>query len=235
MQSFYQAEVVSNESIGKGVRYLIIKPPQALSYEPGQFFILRLRDDKGELVERSYSAANYDQSGRIEFVIRIEPDGHMSGLIDYLETGFLLDIKGPFGRFGFGSIQQPIEKLVLIAGGVGISPLRSMIQKSFSSHDDYPLQLFYGFRNPEDFLFRKELEEYSTQERFDLIPSISQAGQQDWTGNVGYITDFLEGTIFPPESGAQCCICGPPPMVKSTREKLFELGFERSAVHVEAW
>jgi NAD(P)H-flavin reductase len=232
---FYESQVVSNDELNAGIRHLIISPAEKIPYEAGQFFMLRLKDEKGTTVERSYSVANYDDSGQIEFAIRIEKHGQMTSLIDKLVVGDTIDLKGPFGRFGFGALPKDFKKLVLIAGGVGIAPLRSMIQKSFQGNADFPMQLFYGYRNIEDHLFREEFDEYAKDDRFSITSSVSQHTDDTPEINNGYITDYLDGKIFEAHEGTHVCICGPPPMVKSTRAKLFELGFERSNVHVEAW
>ena len=147
MSAYLQASVLSNQSIGEQVRHLIITGDALPAYEPGQFFLLRMRDAKGELVERSYSAANWGVSDRLELVVRIESKGHMSGLIDSLEVGDHVDLKGPFGRFGLQSLEDPAQRLVFIAGGVGLSPLRSMLQKAAGEGFPVPIQLFYGFRS----------------------------------------------------------------------------------------
>ena len=147
----------------------------------------------------------------------------------------MIDIKGPFGRFGYPTLPEDTQKLVLIAGGVGISPLRSMLQKAVMDNSSFPIQLFYGFRNPQDYLFADELKTLSQSGRLEVLASISQGQDQEWDGMRGYISEALPEKIFSPEEGVNCFICGPPPMVKSTREKLFDLGFERKQVHVEAW
>lgn len=231
-QTFYTAEVLSNESVGEHVCYLKISPPKAFQYHPGQFFILRLRDGNGENIERSYSAANWDDSGVLEFVVRIEPHGQMSSMIDQLKEGDQIDIKGPFGRFG--DVPADTKKLVLIAGGVGISPIRSMLQKTLSNGDEFPVQLFYGFRTGADFLFEEEIRTASEQDRIDVIPAVSEADEK-WDGATGFIHESLEGKVFEPGEGVHAYICGPPPMVKAARQQLYDLGFERKAVHVEAW
>ncbi|MDF2379117.1 MAG: FAD-binding oxidoreductase [Candidatus Gracilibacteria bacterium] len=231
-QTFHTADVISNESVGEHVRYLVITPPTSFEYHPGQFFILRLRDANGENVERSYSAANWDDSGQLQFVVRIEEHGQMSSLIDKLENGDQIDIKGPFGRFG--DVPDDTKKLILIAGGVGISPIRGILQKTVKNQDDFPVQVFYGFRTGDDFLFQDEIMTAAEAERVSVIPAISEA-DAEWTGNTGYIHESLEGTVVEPGEGVHAYICGPPPMVKAARQKLYDLGFERGAVHVEAW
>lgn len=236
MLSYEPATIVSNTVMGENVRHVIITPQSPLPFEAGQFFMIRVRDAAGELVERSYSAANFSAGEVIEFVIRIEPNGKMSQIIDTLQPGATLDMKGPFGRFGFSILPKEVERIVLIAGGVGVSPLRSMIQKSFQAHEKHPIQLFYGFRTPKDFLFQSEFEGFLRPGHFEIISSISKpADCPDWKGLTGYILNHLEGKIAGPDAGTHTLICGPPPMVKATREKLFSLGFDRQHVHVEAW
>lgn len=228
-QVFQSALIVSNVSIGESVRHVILKPVAPLPYQPGQFFIVRLKDEQGEHIERSYSAANWGTSGTLEFVVRIEPHGKMSGLIDHLKTDDKIEIKGPFGKFG--ELHAETKKIVLIAGGVGISPIRSMIHQWDRDGKQRNAQLFYGFRTTKDFLFREELEAYQDLE---ILPSISEE-DPNWSGAKGFIHEQLMGNVFPAESTTDAFICGPPVMVKAAREKLLELGYERKQIHVEAW
>lgn len=236
MISYKTVKCVSNNLIGENVRHIILHPEEPLPFEAGQFFLVRLRDSDGELVERSYSIANYSQGDQIEFIVRIEPKGKMSTLINNFAPGDLMDVKGPFGRFGLAGLPDSAARLVLIAGGVGISPFRSILQKCFQLPDKKPIQLFYGFRTPQDFLFEAEFNEYKKTGRLEVIPCLSEGGQfPGWEKLSGHVTDFFDGRIFGPDEGTHSLICGPPPMVKSTREKLLAMGFERSHVHVEAW
>jgi len=232
---YFPATVLSNDLIGEHVRYLKISLEEAIPYQPGQFFMLRLRNALGDYVERSYSVANDSQGDLFEFVIRIEPHGQMSSIINTLVPGDRFDLKGPFGRFGISSLPAECSRLVLIAGGVGISPLRSMLLRSLREGALYGLQLFYGFRTPKDFLFREELEKFAKEQGLDLIVSVSEEPQEPWSGKQGFITDHLGDHMGEPNPGVQSFICGPPLMVKSSREKLFALGFDRRQVHVEAW
>lgn len=233
--TYDQSKIISNDSLSESVRHLIIQPENFQKYKSGQFFMLRLRNQSGEYIERSYSVANYSEKEKLEFVIRIEPEGQMTSLIDKLNAEDSIDIKGPFGKFGFSALEGNPKKLVLIAAGVGLAPIRSMLQQTFGANDEYPIQLFYGFRFPENFLFRDELENYVSSGRLELITAASTKEDIDWKGNRGHILDFFKDKIFSPEEGSHCFICGPPAMVKESREKLFELGFERNQVHVEAW
>jgi len=229
---YTSAVVISNQPIGNQIRHLKIKADEPMPYEAGQFFILQLHHGSGECIERSYSVANFSNGPLIEFVVRIEAQGKMTQLIDRLTPGDQLSLKGPFGHFG--SISDSIDQLILVAGGVGISPFRSILQKSFQRKETFPIQLFYGFRTPQDFLFREELEHYTSTGRLTLIPLASE-GAIDGEGRTGFISDFLKGNIFSPKENTHCLVCGPPLMVKATKEKLLSLGFDRRQIHLEAW
>ena len=235
MPSYHTAKVISNDLIGPKIRHLKIETSEQIKFEAGQFVMMRIRDDQGEFVERAYSIANYTESGPIEFVVRITPDGKMSQLIDDLRPRTQADIKGPFGKFGLNAITAGHDKIVLIAAGVGIAPMRSIIQRSFQRRDSFPIQLFYGFRASQEFLFQQEFEKYKSSGRFSLISAISEPGENNEGSHKGYITGCLQGNIFLPDEKTQCFICGPPEMVKDCREKLYSLGFDRTQVHVEAW
>lgn len=230
MHEYLAARIISNTMVGENVSHLKVSLSQALAFEAGQFFMLRLRGSTGDFIERSYSAANFSSGDILEFVIRIEAYGQMSALIPSLSPESLIDVKGPFGKFGRMSLKEDPKKIILIAGGVGISPFRSFIQQSLFRGESFPIELFYGFRTGKDFLFQ---EEFKNSDRLKVIPAISEE-DTTWTGERGFISEILSEYLQPdPES--QIFICGPPPMVKATREKLFSLGFDRKQVHVEAW
>jgi len=232
---YHSVQVISNELVANSLRFLKLDTGQNISYEAGQFFILRLRDPQGNYTERSYSVANYSNDNILEFAIRIEEHGKMTSLIDMLNAEDKIDLKGPFGNFGYPFLKDELKKLVLIAGGVGIAPIRSMLEKTFSGGDTFPIQLFYGFRNQNEFLFTEELNNYEKSERLELITSASNDESQSDLTNHGYITEYFSEKLYPAETGNHCYICGPPPMVKDSREKLFTLGFSRDQVHIEAW
>lgn len=236
LPQYQTARVLINTLLNAGVRHIKICPHSPFPFIPGQFFLLRLRGKDGEYVERSYSAANFSSGDILEFVIRIEPHGKMSALIDQLKTNDVLDIKGPFGKFGFQSVPEDFRKLALVAGGVGIAPFRSMLQRMQSRDITAKIQLFYGFRTPNDFLFQSELEGMKRNFPFSIITAISEVKQpSSWTGHQGYIADFLSPTIFPPDHYTYALLCGPPPMVKTAREKLAAIGYAKTHIHLEAW
>lgn len=233
---YQPAIVLDNSSLQTSVRHLTLGVSESLGFIPGQFFLLRLKGLDGEFVERSYSAANFNDGKTLEFIIRIESKGKMSGLINQLKPNDIIDIKGPFGRFGFQSLPNDFKKLVLIAGGVGIAPFRSMLKKILNDMVKNPIQLFYGFRTPEDFLFQSELEAMKRDLPLSFTTAISEESDSgSWTGHRGYIADFLSPTIFPPDHHTYALLCGPPPMVKAAREKLSALGYAKTHVHLEAW
>jgi len=229
-----EAEVVSNEPVTHDMRHLVLRLTESaeLKFFPGQYVDISV---PGTDETRSFSMANTTSrdDGRLEFVIKVYPDGLFSHFLDTrLAVGDQLHLSGPFGVFTLR--ESPDAELIFVGGGAGMAPilslLRSMAERSIGRKATY----YYGARQRRDLCFEKELRELEeTLPNFRYIPALSEAApDDDWDGETGLITDVvkrLAGNL----AGAHAYVCGPPPMVEAAQVMLAAAGVEEKRIYFD--
>jgi len=218
------AEVVSNESVTHDLRHLVLKlvEPQDIEYWPGQYVDIAIPDSDET---RSFSMANTTskESGQLEFVIKIYPDGQFSHFLDTkVEVGGRLDLVGPFGVF---TLRERDSDIVFVGGGAGMAPILCLLRTLAASDSPRKATFYYGARTQKDLCFEEELHALAEQvPNFRYVPALSEADEdQPWDGEVGLITDIVkkhESDL----SEVDSYVCGPPPMVEAAIDVLSGLG-----------
>jgi propane monooxygenase reductase subunit len=228
------AEVVSNEAVTHDMRHLVLRlvEPREIKFFPGQYLDFAV-PGTGEV--RSFSMANTScrEDGRLEFVIKIYPDGLFSHFLDTeVKAGDRLDVTGPYGVFTLREGHD--TDLLFIGGGAGMAPilslLRSMAERGITRRATY----YYGARRRRDLCFEKELRALEDSlPGFRYIPALSEPTEQDdWDGEVGLITDVVarhESGL----KGADGYVCGPPPMVDAAIATLTRLGVPEGRIYYD--
>jgi propane monooxygenase reductase component len=228
------AEVISKDPVTHDMRHLVLKlvEPTEVRFFPGQYVDLAI---PGTDEVRSFSMANTSskESGQLEFVIKVYPDGLFSGfLADRLQVGDRLDLTGPFGVF---TLREGYDSdLIFVGGGAGMAPilslLRSMAEKGIQRKATY----YYGARTRKDLCFEAELRELeSTLPGFRYVPALSEPAADDgWDGEVGLITDVVKRRVSDLK-GTHAYVCGPPPMVEAAMPLLATLGAEQKRIYYD--
>lgn len=188
-----------------------------LDYEPGQFTML-YAFGAGE-VPISVSG---DPAASGELVQTIRAVGAATRMICSLEEGSQLGVRGPFGR-GWPVAPGRGGDVVVVAGGVGLAPLRPAIYALLAERDSYErVILLYGGRMPEQLLFQDELEGW--QRGGDMeVETIVDAATAGWRGKVGVVPSLIERCGL---DGARtsALVCGPEVMMRFSAEALTEAG-----------
>ena len=218
------AEVVSNEPVTHDMRHLVLNllEPEEIKFFPGQYLDLVV---PGTAESRSFSMANTpDRDGRFEFVIKVYPQGLFSEyLATRLAVGDRLEVEGPFGTFTLR--ESRTSPLVFVGGGAGMAPVLGLLRSMAERGVERQAIFYYGARQRRDLCFDKELR--ALEERlpgFRFVPALSEPADDDeWTGEVGLITDVL-ARCEPDLSGRDAYVCGPPPMVDAAIPTLTRLG-----------
>jgi propane monooxygenase reductase component len=208
------AQVVANDPVTHDLRHLVLKliEPDEVKFFPGQYMDIAI---PGTDATRSFSMANTSsrESGQLEFVIKIYPDGLFSHFLDTkLVVGDRLNLTGPFGM-------APILAL-----------LRSMAERGLSRKATF----YYGARGRRDLCFEEELRALETTlPAFRYVPALSEPGaDDDWDGEAGMITDVVQRH----ETGlprVHAYVCGPPPMVEAAIPLLERLGVPEKRVYYD--
>lgn len=205
------------------------------SYLPGQFITVAVRMD-GKPVKRSYTiASSPTQHDYLEITVKHKERGEVSGYLhEHVHEGDLLDISGPAGSFTFTG--RECKCILLIGGGVGITPLMSVLR--FLTDRSWPgdIYLLYGCRKPEDIIFRDELEYLQRRHpNVHVVITISQPEGTDWAGSTGRITEELIVQSVPDLASRYVHICGPVRLMEATKKILVGLGIPKERVKIEAF
>ena len=228
------AEVVSIDPVTHDMRHLVLRlvEPQEIKFFPGQYVDFRV---PGHDATRSFSMANTSSrdSGELEFVIKVYPDGLFSHFLDtQLAVGDRLNLTGPFGVFTLREGHD--ADLIFLGGGAGMAPilslLRSMSERGIARKATY----YYGARRRRDLCFEKELRALEESlPGFRYVPALSEPDDEDsWDGEVGLITEVVkrhEADL----KGADAYICGPPPMVDAAIPMLTTLGVAEKRIYYD--
>jgi ferredoxin-NADP reductase len=205
------------------------------SYLPGQFLSLTVRQDD-KPVRRSYTiASSPSQRDYVEITVKRVEQGVVSGYLhDRVKEGDRLEVSVPFGSFTFTG--KEADSIVLIGGGVGITPLMTVIR--YLTDHGWPRDIFllYSCRTSRDFIFREELE--YLQRRYanlHVVASMTRAKGTEWMGPTGRLTKELIAQNVPNIASRRVHLCGPPPMMEAMEGILGELGVPKEQVKIESF
>lgn len=142
-----------------------------------------------------------------------------------VEEGMDIGIRGPYGNW-FPYDELKGKNLLFIGGGIGLAPLRSLIQYCIDSRADYKdITILYGARTSADLVYKEELKEWQSNPSVKLVLTIDRP-EDGWNDNVGVVPKILEEVIKPSIENTKVITCGPPIMIKYTLLSLDKLGFE---------
>ncbi|HWD03703.1 MAG TPA: 2Fe-2S iron-sulfur cluster binding domain-containing protein [Amycolatopsis sp.] len=221
-------EVVSLDKVTHDLRRLVVRLDEAgaspaFKFFPGQYVDFAV---PGHEATRSFSMANTPSrdSGLLEFVIKIYPDGLFSQFLDTgVSVGDRLELSGPFGVFTLRD--APERDLVFLGGGAGMAPILSLLRSMAERGIDRKATYYYGARRSGDLCFEDELRALEAKlPEFRFVPALSEPDDGDgWTGETGLITEVVR-RLETDLSRADVYVCGPPPMVEAALELLPALG-----------
>ena len=207
------------------IKTFVLVPEEDFSFQTGQFIELTLSGTGEAPFTPSSSPLVKD---RIE--VTIMKAGYVTERIHQLEPGVVLGIRGPFGQ-GYPVGQFHGKELLIIGGGCGFAPLRSLLYKLMAEKEKFrKITLCYGSRTPEDCIFKPFIDELRNTERFTVLRTVDQ-GDGAWTETVGVVTVLLE-QIRVDLDHAVAVVCGPPIMMKFATIRLMEMGFSDKDIYL---
>lgn len=219
-----------------GEAWTLVLEPEGHSglggFEPGQFVWLTLRSSPFTPDEHpfSISSAPHDLP-RVELTVRAL--GDFTERIGEVRSGERAYLEGPFGIFSH-TRRPEADGFVFIVGGVGITPVISMLRSMAHGGEDRPLWLFYANPDLDRALFCEELERLAG--RLDLtVVHILQNPPEDWSGESGYLSRQMIEREVPKSLRPRLhyFLCGPPPMLAASERHLEDLQVPRDHIHVE--
>jgi NAD(P)H-flavin reductase len=189
----------------------------AATYAPGQFNML-CAFGKGE-VPISISAV---KGPRVTHTVR--DVGLVTSALTKLPAGAVMGVRGPFGQ-GWPVVAGRGRNIVVVAGGLGLAPLRAAIHALLRDRSDYQRLVFlYGARTPADLLFAREVERW--RGRFDVDVHVTvDAAARGWRGEVGVVTKLFNRIALEPTL-TTAMVCGPEVMMRFAAAGLIEVGID---------
>lgn len=196
--------------------------PGGFSFRPGQFNMLYVHG-AGE-VPISISGDPAEPSRLVHTVRAV---GRVTRAMEALGAGDVLGVRGPYGA-GWPLDEVRGRDVLVVAGGLGIAPLRSAVLHVLADRHAYGrFTVLSGFRGPSEILFREDLERW--RGRFDCRLDVTvDRAERSWLGNVGVVTQLLEGVSVGPETAA--LVCGPEIMMRFVVRELMSRGVLASSI-----
>jgi sulfhydrogenase subunit gamma (sulfur reductase) len=165
------------------------------------------------------------QKGILEFSIK--RTGLVTSAIHRLNSNDRLGIRGPYGNT-FPISDLTGQNLLFIAGGIGLAPLRSLINYVLDTEKRNQFKkviILYGARSPQDLVFKWELKKWQMRDDITFLLTVDR-GDDQWKGTVGLVPNVLKENIQVNPLEWKSIICGPPIMIKFTIKALLEMGFQ---------
>jgi ferredoxin-NADP reductase len=214
--------------------YILDLGGQEFSFRPGQWVDCYV-DADGERGVAGYTlTSSPTTAGMIELTVKRSEEREVTHFMhEEAETGDVIYIDGGQGNFYY--LREMGDSVTLIAGGIGITPLMSMLRYVDEGTSDVRAKLFYSVKAPSEIIFRKQLEEISGRNpSIDCVFTVTQTGEEPWEGHTGRINGELlreEGV----DLGGIFFICGPKPMGQDMKEMLKDLGVAEERIRYEQW
>jgi len=198
---------------------------EILDHDPGQFVMVSIPGVGEAPISVSSSPT---QRGHFELVVR--KAGKVTTALHRLEAGDDIDIRGPFGN-GFPVQILEGNDLLFVAGGLGIVPLRSLINYVIDNRRDFgKVSILLGCKTPDNLLFSDELDSWNERLDVSLNCTVDQ-GDPEWKGNVGLITSLIPGVTLDTER-TFAVVVGPPVMYKFVLAELIKKNIPEDQIYL---
>lgn len=198
---------------------------EVMHFSPGQFNMLYVFG----IGEIPISISGNPDKPKL-LVHTIRSVGPASKAIRVLKRGDLIGVRGPYGT-GWPVKAAEGNDVVIVAGGIGLAPLRPLIYRVLAEREKYGrVALLVGARTPDDILFQRELERWRGRLDIDVLVTVDKA-PRSWRGNVGVVTTLIPKIRFDPAT-TTAFVCGPEVMMRFTAMELEVRGVPANNLHL---
>lgn len=220
-----RTEVVDVIAETPTIKTIRLRPKERIAFRPGQFIELTV-PGVGEAPFTPSSPLTWKDLMEVT-VMRV---GKVTGRIHQLKPGDIVGLRGPYGN-GYPLEQFGGKDLIIVGGGCGFAPLRSLMYALLDMRGQFGKLIFRGgCKAPADLLYRKEIGEWETRDDLDLLITVDK-GDAVWRGPVGVVTNILDGIDIDWGNGVGI-LCGPPIMMKFSTQKLLQLGLREENLYL---
>jgi len=207
------------------IKTFVLKPESEFLFSTGEFIELTVPG----LGEAPFTPSS-DPQIKQSLDLTIMNVGLVTSKLHSMTKGDVVGIRGPYGK-GYPLDKFKGRDILIVGGGVGLAPLRSLIFSLFADIDNYnKVVLRYGARTPSDIVFKNSLTEWSKKKKVNIVTSVD-VGEPSWKGNVGLVTTILKDLPID-ITEAVSIVCGPPIMMKFVTLKLLDSGFKPQDIYL---
>jgi predicted ferric reductase len=215
---------------------IAMEPPagkQRFPFRPGQFHFLHLRRGRDlPAEEHHFTISSAPTAGPLTSTIK--QSGDFTRTIGATRPGDRVAVRGPFGRFSH-TLRPEAKDIVFIAGGIGITPIMSMLRHMRDTAADIDVLLIYGSRTEDDIVFRQELDEIAAGQRPRLtVVHLLSEPRGNWNGETGLVDrDNVARLAGEGYAAKMYYVCGPPGMMRKVFAALREVGVPPDRIEYE--
>lgn len=220
----------------RGNAWTVVLQPsnhKVLRFQPGQFAWITVWDSPFQDHEHPFSfSSSASDNSRLAFTVK--ELGDFTARFKYLSVGQRVYVDGPYGAFSIDRHPQSKE-FVFIAGGIGITPIMSMLRTLADRGDKRPLTLIYANKSLDAATFLEEIEEMPLKLNLKVV-HVLETPPENWNGEKGFVTaDLLERNLpaVRKPNWVEIFICGPSPMMDAVENALIQLGVPMGDFHSE--
>lgn len=220
-----EAEILEVIEETPTIKTFVLQPQEPIAFRAGQFMELTV-PGLGEAPFTPSSSPHLPE----KMGITVLRTGTVTDALHEMKAGQKVGLRGPFGK-GF-----PVEKfygkeILVVGGGVGLAPLRSLLYTLFENIEKFKRVIIkYGARTPQELCFRREFDEWGSKKGVDMEVTIDLPAP-DWDGRVGLVTVLLDDLDVDLKN-SYAVSCGPEVMLKFVTLKLLEEGFDPQQIYL---
>ena len=211
----------------KTFRVNALEGGKCFEHKPGQCAMLSIPGVGEAMFSITSSPTNKEY---MEFSIK--KCGCLTEWLHRMEVGQQITVRGPYGNAFPVDTDLKGQSLLFVAGGIGLAPLRSVINYVRDNRADYgKVAIVYGSRSKDDLVDYPEIvNEWCQEAGIDVYLTIDNA-QEGWDGHVGFVPNYVSEIGFDPNTYGRSLVCGPPIMIKFVLQALDKLGFDHKQVY----
>ncbi|MBI2443783.1 MAG: hypothetical protein HYV42_00890 [Candidatus Magasanikbacteria bacterium] len=225
---FYSVKLLAKQMIARAVLALHFEKPQGFVFQAGQFVQFKVPTADGAVVIRNFSLAAPPAAPDLEFCAKMIPGGKASDWFTSLPVGEGAEISAARGVFVCSGKEE--RPKVLVATGVGLAPIISILEDAVPRAPATPFRLLWGVRSAADLFWPGRLPALAERhQNFSFLITLSQPAG-NWGGERGRVTERLPGLITP---GADYYLCGSLAMVKEARSMILDQGIALPRIKIE--
>ena len=207
------------------IKTFVLRPKEQFEFKTGQFIEMTLPG----IGEAPFTPSS-DPNEKKRLDVTIMNVGIVTSLLHSASKNIPVGIRGPYGK-GYPLDKFEGKDILIVGGGVGLAPLRSLLFSLFAQIDRYnKVVLRYGARTPSDIVYKATIPNWAKKKKVDIVTTVD-VGDPSWKGNVGLVTTILKDLQVDLKKVVSV-VCGPPIMMKFVTFKLLDLGFHPQDIYL---